>query len=64
VQRLRGFTRTPVAAGATADVAFELGWDELGFWDDANHFVVEPGEFLISVTDGADSERLTLTVTE
>ena len=64
VQRLRGFTRTPVAAGATADVAFELGWDELGFWDDENHFVMEPGELLITITDGVDSERLTLSLTE
>ncbi len=64
VQRLRGFRRVPVAAGATADVSFDLGWDELGFWDDENRFVVEPGDLLITITDGADTERLTLTVTE
>ena len=43
VQRLRGFTRVAVSAGSTADVSFDLGWDELGFWDDENNFVVEPG---------------------
>lgn len=64
VQRLRGFRRVSLAAGATAQVSFDLGWNELGFWDDENRFVVEPGEIVITMTDGADSERLQLTVTD
>ena len=63
VQRLRGFRRVAVAAGATAAVAFDLGADDLGFWDDEEHFVLEPGELVITITDGTDAERLTLTVT-
>ena len=64
VQRLRGFRRVSLAAAATAQVSFDLGWNELGFWDDGNRFVVEPGELVITMTDGADSERLQLLVTE
>lgn len=62
-QRLRGFRRVPVTVGAAADVSFDIGGDDLGFWDDANHFVIEPGEFILTITDGADCRRLTLTVT-
>ncbi len=61
VQRLRGFRRVPVAAGGTAQVSFELGGDELGFWDDENRFVIEPGELVLTITDGTDAERWTLT---
>lgn len=64
LRRLRGFTRVTVAAGEAADVSFELGEAELGFWDDEERFVVEAGEFVITVADGADGERLTLTVTD
>ncbi|WP_314504024.1 glycoside hydrolase family 3 N-terminal domain-containing protein [uncultured Microbacterium sp.] len=63
VQRLRGFRRVAVVAGTTADVAFELGAGELGFWDDENRFVIEPGELVITVTDGTDAVRLPLSVT-
>lgn len=63
VQRLRGFRRLPVVAGATAEVSFDLGGYELGFWDNENRFVVEPGEFILTVTNGMDCESVTLTVT-
>ena len=63
VQRLRGFRRVAVAAGEAASVSFELGADELGFWDDEDRFVLEPGELVLTITDGTDAERMTLTVT-
>ncbi len=63
VQRLRGFTRVSMDAGGTASVSFELGAEELGFWDDENHFVVEPGELLITVTDDTESRVLRVVVT-
>ena len=63
VQRLRGFRRVSATAGATDSVSFPLGADDLGFWDDENRFVIEPGELMITLTDGTDAERLTLTVT-
>ena len=63
VQRLRGFRRVAVAAGEAASVSFELGAEELGFWDDEDLFVVEPGELVLTITDGTDDERLELSVT-
>lgn len=63
VQRLRGFARVTLAAGESRRVTFELGADELGFWDDENRFVLEPGELVVTVTDGVDEQPLTLTVT-
>jgi hypothetical protein len=44
-------------------VSFDLGAEELGFWDDEEHFVLEPGELVLTLTDGTDVERITLTVT-
>ncbi len=64
VRRLRGFRRVTLEAGATVRVEFELGWDELGFWDDDSSYVVESGELIITVTDGTDATPLTLLVTE
>ncbi|MCR2808533.1 MULTISPECIES: glycoside hydrolase family 3 N-terminal domain-containing protein [unclassified Microbacterium] len=63
VQRLRGFRRVAVAAGEAGAVSFELGVDDLGFWDDEDRFVLEPGELVLTVTDGTDAERLALNVT-
>jgi beta-glucosidase len=33
VRRLRAFARTPLAVGQTELLAFELGWKDLGFWN-------------------------------
>ncbi len=44
-------------------MTFELGADEFGFWDDEEHFVLEPGELVLTITDATNAERLTLTVT-
>lgn len=62
VQRLRGFRRVSVAAGGSTSVTFELGWEELGFWTDDSQYVVEAGELVVTVTDGGDAHRLTVTV--
>ena len=64
VRRLRGFRRVRVAAGGSAPISFELGRDELGFWNDENEFLVETGELVITITDGTDSHELTVVVTD
>jgi beta-glucosidase len=62
VQRLRGFERLTVAAGQSRTVRFSLGLDDLGFWtnEPAGELVVEPGDFLLTVTDGTTSLNLPL----
>lgn len=64
VQRLRGFVRVTAAAAASAAVAFDLGWEHLGFWTDDQSYVVEAGDLILTITDGADAERLTVRVTD
>ncbi len=62
VERLRGFDRVTLAPGAAATLRFELGAEDLGFWtnDPAGRFVVEPGDFTITVTDGTTALDLRL----
>lgn len=64
VRRLRGFARVTLAPAGTERVAFELGWDELGFWSDDGAYVVEAGELVVTVTDGGDAHCLTVVVEE
>jgi beta-glucosidase len=64
VQRLRGFARVHVPVGASVRVAFELGWDELGFWNDENEYLVETGGLVVTVTDGTDSVALSIEITD
>ena len=45
---LKGFRRVTLKPGARTTVHFELGPDELGFWDVDMNWSVEPGSFRIS----------------
>ncbi|MFS0732353.1 glycoside hydrolase family 3 N-terminal domain-containing protein [Microbacterium sp. 1P10UB] len=63
VQRLRGFRRVTVPAGEKTTVTLQVGWDDLGFWDDDSRYVVEPGELVLTITDGTDATPLTVLVT-
>jgi beta-glucosidase len=65
VQRLRGFRRVTLEPGTATTLRFELGADDLGFWtnDPAGRFVVEPGGFTITVTDGTSTTALPLRLT-
>ncbi len=52
VRRLVAFARRHVAAGETITVSFELGTEQLGFWDtEANpaRLTVEPGTFTLYI---------------
>jgi beta-glucosidase len=57
VKELKGFQRVTLAAGEKKRVEFILGAKELGFYNRAMRFVVEPGEFKVMV--GSNSEKLT-----
>jgi beta-glucosidase len=63
LQRLRGFSRVHVPVGASVPVAFELGWNELGFWNDDNAYLVETGQLVVTVTDGTDAVGLPIEIT-
>jgi beta-glucosidase len=61
VQELKGFKRVALAPGETATVSFALAVSQLGFYDRAMTFVVEPGT--IEVTVGSSSRDIRATGT-
>lgn len=52
VRELKGFQRASLQPGETRDLTFDLGPDELGFYDNSGKWVLEPGDFRVWV--GAD----------
>lgn len=55
---LRGFSRITLEPGEERTVCFDLTEKELGFWNAAHEFIIEPGEFRIAITDGFDMEKI------
>ncbi len=58
VKELKGFKRVSLKPGETARVSFELGVNQLGFYDRGMKYIVEPGE--IKVMLGSSSEDIRL----
>jgi beta-glucosidase len=60
VRRLRGFERVTLAPGEKKPVSFTLDKSDVGFYDNAGKYVVEPGQI-----DGyaGDSSKADLTKT-
>ncbi|WP_223941678.1 glycoside hydrolase family 3 N-terminal domain-containing protein [Arthrobacter sp. StoSoilB22] len=58
VRRLRSFTRSTLGPGQSATLTFELGWKDLGFWDNQDHYAVEAGSFEVHVGGGLDHTQL------
>ena len=58
VRRLRGFTRVTLEPGESVTVAFRIEADDLRFWADGQHRVLEPGDFTLTVSDGTNEHRL------
>jgi beta-glucosidase len=56
VKELKGFERITLKAGETKTVSFEIGREELQFYNEDMKRVVEPGKFIIMV--GGNSEDL------
>ncbi len=50
LRQLRGFERVELEPGESARVRFELGPDQLAFWNNDMRFVVEPGHFDVYVS--------------
>jgi beta-glucosidase len=53
VEALKGFERVSLQPGESRHVEFMLGPQELGFYNQAMHFVVEPGKFDVIVGDNS-----------
>jgi beta-glucosidase len=65
VKELKGFRRVFLKPGETADVRFEIGWEQLAFFDIDMERVVEAGEFEVLVGSSsrdADLQSVILTV--
>ena len=58
VKELKVFKKVFLNAGESCSVIFELGKDELAFWDINMDFVAEPGEFEIMVGSSSRDEDL------
>ena len=53
VRKLEGFRRVSLQPGESQTVTFTLGPQNLGFYDNNGHFVVEPGPFNVWVGDSS-----------
>lgn len=53
---LRGFQRVSLSPGEAKEVVFTLAAKELGYWNREAEYVVEPGVFLVAVSDRFDEE--------
>jgi beta-glucosidase len=58
VRRLRGFERVTVPAGGSQTVTWHLDRNDVGFYDNSGHFVVEPGTIEVYVGDSSDAPKV------
>ena len=49
IKELKGFDKLFISKGESKTTEFEIGFDELGFYNGNGKFVVEPGEFKIYI---------------
>jgi beta-glucosidase len=64
VRRLRGFERVTLKAGEKKTVTFRLDASDVGFYDNAGKFVVEPGSIDVFAGDSSQADqKATFTVT-
>jgi len=56
VRQLKGFQRVELAAGATKTVEFRVPVQQLGFWNQAMRYVVEPGTFHVYAGSSSTAE--------
>jgi beta-glucosidase len=54
VKQLKGFRRITLRPGEKRRVEFTLSPEHLGFWNQENRFIVEPGDFKVTVGDSSE----------
>lgn len=52
VRELKAFEKVLLSAGEARECVLTLGWDELGLYDGAMAYTVEPGEFRLYLCEG------------
>ena len=65
VKELKAFRKVVLEAGESAPLAFDIGPEQLAFYDIQMKYVVEPGEFEIMVGNSSrdsDLQKVVLTV--
>ena len=63
IRELKGFEKVNIKAGKDKKVTFELGFEELGFYNGDRKFVVEKGKFNVFVgTNCLDVQSITVSV--
>lgn len=59
IRELRGFRKISLEPGASETVEFTVTRDMLGYYDETNRFIFEPGEFEIMIgADSADTQSV------
>ena len=54
IQQLKAFKKVEVPAGGEAEVQLEMPLDEMAFYNESMHRVVEPGEFEVQIGRASD----------
>ncbi len=57
IRELKGYQKPMIRAGETVTVTFELGYDQLGFYNECGDYLVEKGEFEVFVGDNCLTEN-------
>jgi beta-glucosidase len=55
VRELKGFRKIHLEPGASQEVMFTIGKDQLGFFDETGRWLVEPGRFEVWIAPDAAS---------
>lgn len=61
--QLRGFSKVPIAAGATETVNIPLNITDVGLWNVNMEYVVEPGDFVVWIGSSSADFRGSATFT-
>lgn len=58
VKELKDYKRISLKAGETKTISFSIPYEKLGFYNIADKYIVEPGEFTIMVGNSSDDASL------
>jgi beta-glucosidase len=59
MRELKGFKKTQIASGGTVKVSFDIGYDDLGFYDESGNYVVEKGKIKLFIGKNCLTENQT-----